>query len=101
MDIERKSFLASSEWKEFRIYKAESQSNIDPVTKRKLRKGFTIHHLNLDKSQYADLSIEENFVALNPKTHKMVHWLYDIGITYTDNDELTNILARMRKINSV
>ena len=96
---ERKKFLKSKEWLEFRNKIAGKQGGIDPITNKPLRKGFIVHHLNLDKNLYTDLSNEADFIAINSRTHKMLHFLYEIGVTYTDNEALTTTLQRMIKLN--
>lgn len=61
-----------------------------------------LHHMNLDESQYEDISNEDNFVFLNQATHKVVHYLF-LKSKPTEwrkrITELTKILERMEELN--
>ena len=72
----KSKFRASSIWKNFRKKIMNKQKGIDPITKAKLYAGFNVHHLCLDENKYKDLTNEEDFVALNKKTHDFLHWAY-------------------------
>jgi hypothetical protein len=70
----RAKFRASPEWKEFRKWKMEDQGFIDPITGSKLPPRFHLHHKDLSVEDYEDLSNEDNYIGLQPSTHKVVHW---------------------------
>lgn len=72
----------------------------DYITGNKLRKGFELHHMDLNPEHYENLDNKENFLCLNKLTHKMLHWLYN----YYKNDKkvinrLVEVLERMCEIN--
>lgn len=97
MDSKTK-FRASKEWKEFR--KKLSDRKTDEITLNTLRKGYNIHHLDLNKDNYCNIENENNFCVLNKKTHDMVHFLY----SYYRKDKsilkrLEFILERMYELN--
>ena len=58
--------------------------------------------MNLDESQYEDISNEDNFVFLNQATHRCVHYLF-LKSKPTEwrkrITELTKILERMEELN--
>lgn len=71
---------ASKAWKDFRKKKMNEQDNHDPITGRKLYKGFNVHHtiLTNDMDVYRDLSDSSNFIAINKSTHEALHWGLDL-----------------------
>lgn len=96
----KRAFRASKKWKSFRHEKVVECGGKDVITGNKLRKGFELHHMDLDDSRYENLDNAENFVPINSMTHKCVHWLY----RYYKNDKsvlgrLADILERMTEIN--
>ena len=85
----KKQFRQTKEWKEFRAKMKERK--VDALTLSKLRKGWALHHLDLDAMHYGDLS-EHRFECLNNKSHDVVHFLYN----YYKKD--TDILFRLKDI---
>ena len=73
---------------------AELYDHTDQLTKRKLSKGYHIHHLkaNQEAETYCDISNDSNFMPLNPYSHKLVHYLF----TYYKKDK--TILGRLGEI---
>ena len=71
----KRKFRQSKEWKSFRGLMKKKAGNIDAITLKPLRKGFQVHHQNLDETKYNELK-ESNFVCVNNLTHKVIHWLY-------------------------
>lgn len=65
----------SKEWSEHRLYIAALFDNIDPITNKKLLRGWNLHHLDLNPEHYAVLD-DEHFIPLNKLTHKVLHFLY-------------------------
>lgn len=93
-------FRRSSKWKKFKAY-VKRMKRIDCITQYPLRNGWNLHHLNLNESDYEDLSEVSHFEPLNRKTHETVHFLYpyyvkDSGIV----KRLEEVLERMRVINN-
>ena len=88
---DKNKFRASKQWKEFRK-KLSSSRKTDELTLSPLRKGFNVHHLDLNKDNYCNLENEDNFCVLNKKTHDVVHFLY----TYYRKDK--NVLKRLEYI---
>lgn len=72
----KRNFRASKKWKDFRHKKNVEQKGIDPVTKKKLRKGCNLHHRNLKEEDYENITNEEDFVLLNKATHDFLHEIY-------------------------
>lgn len=75
---EKRNFRASKVWKAFRKQKMNEQKSIDPITKKKLRKFWNLHHrhVSADTDEYQDISNPEHYVCLNSATHDALHWLY-------------------------
>jgi hypothetical protein len=88
----KEEFRKSDEWLDFRKKIAESFANKDPITGKRLAKGFNVHHMrtNQDLEGYCDLSKEDEFVPLNRYTHKLLHYLF----TYYKKDK--DILDRVK-----
>ena len=95
----KKKFRQSKEWKIFRKLMFSKSGKIDYITQKPLRKGWQLHHLNLDETQYADLR-EEGFICINRQTHETIHWLF----RYFQKDpaviqRLQKIMQKMAEIN--
>lgn len=74
----KRDFRASKKWKDFRKQKMNEQGNIDPITLKKLYKGWNLHHrhVSANDDEYQDISNSEHYVCLNKQTHEFLHWLY-------------------------
>lgn len=97
----KRSFRNSKKWKSFRHNCVVECGGKDVITGRKLLKGFSLHHMDLDPDNYENLDNKEHFACLNKLTHKMVHWIFP----YYKKDKsiikrLVEILEKMDKINS-
>lgn len=96
---EKKKFRQTKEWKCFR--EKMKDRKVDALTLSKLRKGWSLHHLDLDAMNYGNLD-EDHFVCLNNKSHDAVHFLYNY---YKKDrkvlDRLKSILDKMIEINGV
>lgn len=91
----KKKFRQTREWKEFRKLMFSKSGKIDCITGKPLRKGWQLHHLNLDETQYADLN-ENNFICLNNLTHKFIHWCY--GYFVKEPQIIDRIKAELEKM---
>ena len=80
-EAKKREFRLSRQWKEFRKHIAEKFNYRDPVSFKRLRKGYSVHHLDLDPDNYENL-VEENFIPLNKLMHAVLHICYD----YQKND---------------
>ena len=79
---QKSAFRKTPEWRKFREHIYEKFDGKDAITGRKLCKRWHLHHLDLNAEHYENISDEEHFIPLNPKTHDMLHFLarYDISI---------------------
>ena len=97
---EKRKFRQSKEWKTFRGYMKKKAGGLDKITQKPLRKGYQVHHLNLDESQYKNLN-EKQFICLNNLSHKFIHWLFPY---FTKDpaiiDRIKSILEEMQKTNA-
>lgn len=96
----KRKVRSSPEWAELRETISKNQNNIDPVTCRPLLRGWNLHHLSQCSEFYDDLS-EDRFVALNHRTHEIVHALYDVykrEQSWQFLDELKTIIEKMVEI---
>lgn len=97
----KSKFRSSGVWKVFRKRIALKQNSLDPITNKKLLKGYNCHHMDLNENNYTDLTNEDNFVCLNKNTHKIVHELYRYYKTDEEVlDRLKTTLDKMKKLNS-
>lgn len=71
----KRKFRQSKEWKSFRNFMKKKSDNKDAITLKPLRKGFQVHHQDLDETNYNVLN-PDNFICCNNLTHKFIHWLY-------------------------
>ena len=97
---ERNSFRKTKLWQAFRKQIAKLYDNRDAITGDRLRKGWNLHHMDLDKQNY-DKLIPEHFIPLNKGTHDLLHRLYTF-IVKAKNDRFDNLLSMiyyMRALN--
>jgi hypothetical protein len=97
---EKTKFRATSAWQKFRNHMKLLSHNRDKITGSPLRSGWNLHHYDLDEDHYTDISDPSHFVALNRKTHDLLHFCY----TYYSKDDnfiwrLKEALDRMVEIN--
>lgn len=94
----KRKFRQSREWKSFRAFIKRLSGGKDLITLKPLRKGYQIHHRNLDERQYQNLR-EDWFLPCNNLTHKVLHWLY----TYFQKDEgiIDRLKAEMLKMKEI
>lgn len=74
----KKKFRSSKEWQQLRQKVYDNQYGLDPITGKKLTKGFILHHLDLHPDYYDNVTLD-NTVAVNKSTHKLLHLLFDFG----------------------
>lgn len=91
--MSNKTFLQSKAWKDFRKKVFDKQNGLDIITKKKLRKGFIVHHLNtnIKERDYTDLSNIDDFIAINKSTHEIIHGIF----RYYHNDK--EVLTRYKR----
>lgn len=94
-------FRKSAKWLKFRHYINVKQRGLCYISHKKLLKGATLHHCDLNEKHYEDLSKPENFVFLNKSLHEVVHTLWRY---YKDDPDvitrLVEVLERMKQINN-
>lgn len=71
---EKAKFRATSVWKKFRDL-LKKERKVDFITKKPLRKGFQVHHCDLNENHYKDLN-PLNFITVNRNSHKIIHEIY-------------------------
>ena len=87
--------------KAFKLHKEKKKKEcggIDKITYKKLRKGWSLHHEDLNEEHYKILN--DYFLPCNNLTHKFIHWLWqyyvvDEGII----DRIKTEMERMKAIN--
>lgn len=85
-------FRTSKLWKSFKHAISVKQKGLDFITRAKLKKYSALHHIDLNPTNYTDLSNENNFVYLNNECHKLVHYLY----TYYRKDK--EVIDRLKSV---
>ena len=85
----KRNFRTSSVWKNKKKKEKARAKNLDEITLKPLRKGWSLHHNCLDEKEYENMT--KSFLCCNNLTHKIIHWLY----TYYKTDK--QILCRIKK----
>lgn len=89
---EKSKFRSTAKWKKFRVFMKKSSGDVDAITRKPLRAGWNLHHMN--EKDYTDLK-PEKFLCLNKKTHDMLHWL----ARYNNYEEVAaNLVASVKKM---
>jgi hypothetical protein len=90
----KEKFRKSPEWKEFRSHVATLFDHKDPITGKKLTKGYNVHHMrtNQDPENYCNITNESEFIPLNSYSHKLLPYLFG----YYKKDK--SILCRLQDI---
>ena len=86
----KRAFRNTKAWRAFR-HLVISKQKLDFITQKKLSAGCQLHHCDTRSENYKNLN-EENFVALNSNTHKMVHWIW----TYYQKDK--GVIDRLKEV---
>ena len=94
---DKRSFRASSKWKEFRKRKHDIQGGKDWITLKPLTKCFHCHHGNLNADEYSNLEDEGNFIALNKSTHEMLHWCLRYIKAYHSLEVMDRLYAEAKR----
>ena len=94
---QKRSFRASSKWKDFRKRKYDYQSGRDFITLKPLTKCFHCHHGNLNVSEYENLEDEGNFLALNKSTHETLHWCLRYVKAYHSMEVIERLVDEVRR----
>ena len=96
--LSKSKFRATKEWKEFRKMIIIEQK-VDLITGSKLTKMANCHHLDLNEENYQNLN-RDNFIALNPKSHEVIHFLFKPD--WRERlDKIKEILIAMESINII
>ena len=85
----KRNIRKSKAWDAKRKSERKRAGNKDEITLKPLRKGWALHHEDLDAENYGNLD-GDDFLCVNNLTHKMIHWLW----TYYKTD--TQIIDRLR-----
>lgn len=96
---DRIAFRKSQTWQQFRLEVAARQGNKDYVTGEPLREDFNCHHCRVDQEHYDELDFD-NFIAVNHDTHALIHSMWNVGNTETDNAKLKEVFDKMDKLNT-
>lgn len=97
---EKANFRNTALWKTFREHMASKYNNRDAITGEKLRKGWQLHHLDLDAEHYKDL-IEDHFIPLNVGTHELIHRLFLFCKKEAQVEKMKSALQKMYELNNV
>ena len=89
--ITKKKVRDTKEWKQLRVDMAAEHNNLCALTKKRLLKGWNLHHLCMKESEYSNFS-HDRFIPLNVSAHDCIHYLY----RYYLKDK--GILTRLKKI---
>ena len=87
----------SKAWKDLRK-RFKKEQKIDPITLKPLTNRFNLHHRDLDETHYCDLSNNEHFVALNPTSHDLIHFLFNVVKREQSYEVLDRIKVELQKM---
>lgn len=96
---DKAKFRTTAKWKEFREYMKSLYDNKDAITGERLRKGWQLHHLDLDSTHYTDLN-PDMFIPLNAGTHELLHRNYTF-IVKAKNDRVYNMMRYISKMTEI
>lgn len=95
----RKTFEVDT-YKELKNGKKKPIKTVDYLTGNPLKKGYQLHHIDLNPQHYTDL-IREHFIPLNPQSHDTLHWAYTQMCKDRDFiNRFVDLLNRMYEINN-
>ena len=95
----KKKIRDSAEWKQLRIDLTDKYDNLDPITQKRLLKGWNAHHMRMSLDTYADLDVDY-FRPLNMQTHDVVHWCQRYAQKDPDfMQRLTDLVNEMVELN--
>lgn len=95
----RKTFEVDT-YKELKNGKKKPIKAVDYLTGNPLKKGYQLHHMDLNSQHYTDL-IREHFIPLNPQSHDTLHWAYTQMCKDKDFiNHFVDLLNKMYEINN-
>lgn len=95
----RKTFEVDT-YKELKNGKKKPIKAVDYLTGNPLKKGYQLHHMDLNSQHYTDL-IREYFIPLNPQSHDTLHWAYTQMCKDKDFiNRFVDLLNKMYEINN-
>lgn len=96
--MDKSKLRATAAWKKHRLAVAEKDEKIDYITQKKLRKGFSCHHLDQRKENYDKLDDLDRFLSLNKKSHDALHFIYPYWLKDEKIiDRIVDALNKMKK----
>lgn len=72
----KRAVRKSVEWKELKELVFNRQDGKDALTGKPLKRGWALHHLNINPDFYDDLD-PSHFIAVTPTSHQLIHTLFD------------------------
>lgn len=92
-------FRLTSIWKSFRKF-MQDKYKLDYLTHRKLKRGWQLHHMNLNPQFYTELN-EELFKCLNAQQHDIFHAVYSEYVKdQTYLDRLIDLVKKHYELNN-
>lgn len=95
---DKAGFRRTPEWHEWKAVCRENCGGVDFVTDESLKRGWELHHLDLNNSAYSKLGNVENFLPLNKETHKCIHFLYPFYKKWKGTGEWKNMMDRLELV---
>ena len=94
----KRKFRESKKWKLKRLKEKARADNKDEITQKPLRRGWQLHHVDLNEKNYEDMN--KPFVCCNNLTHKFIHWLWLYYRTdETVIDRIKAVMEEMKEVN--
>ena len=93
----KRIFRNTKAFKQHKAKKKKEFGGLDTITMHKLRKGWSLHHEDLNEEHYKILN--NYFLPCNNLTHKFIHWLY--GYYIKDPQIIDRIKAEMERMKAI
>lgn len=93
----KRNFRNTKAFKQHKAKKKKECGGLDTITMHKLRKGWSLHHEDLNEEHYKILN--DYFLPCNNLTHKFIHWLY--GYYIKDPQIIDRIKAEMERMKAI
>ncbi len=93
----KRYFRNTKAFKQHKAKKKKEFGGLDTITMHKLRKGWSLHHEDLNEEHYKILN--DYFLPMNNLTHKFIHWLY--GYYIKDPQIIDRIKAEMDRMKAI
>lgn len=98
---DKAGFRMTPEWHEWKAVCKENCGGVDFITDERLKRGWELHHLDMNNSAYSRLGNIEDFLPLNKESHKCIHFLYPFFKKCKGTGEWKEMMDRIEIVLSI